>query len=72
MKETMFYIENTLHRGDCCLWWRPNGEGYTRNLDEAWRVDGEDAKRICSSRPEQDVMRATDEVDATAVRHLGR
>lgn len=68
----MFYIENTAHRGDCCLWWRAEGKGYTRDLDDAWKVDEERAKRICSNRPEQDVMRPAAEVDAKAIRHLPR
>lgn len=69
---SLFYIENIQHRGDCAVWWRPDGKGYTRNLDEAWKVDEEQAKKICRSRPEQDVMRSAEFVDAHAVRHLGR
>ena len=69
---TLYYIENLRSGGDCCIWWRVNGEGYTRNLDEAWKVDEVLAHRICRNRPEQDVMREVADVDARSVRHLGR
>ena len=69
---TLYYIQNTGNRGDCCVWWRPDGQGYTRDLDDAWKVDEAKAKSICRSRPEQDVMRRADEVEALAVRHVPR
>lgn len=68
----MYYIENLPNNGDCCRWWRPDGKGYTRVLDEAWKLDKMSAERICSARPDQDVMRLVSDVDAKAVRHLGR
>jgi hypothetical protein len=68
----MYYIENIRSGGDCCIWWRVNGEGYTRDLNDAWKIDETLARRICGNRPEQDVMRVADEVDAKAVRHLPR
>lgn len=71
-KTKMFYIENIRNGGDCCVWWRPDGKGYTRNLEEAWKVDETRARDICRSRPEQDVMREAKDVDAQSVRHLGR
>jgi hypothetical protein len=68
----MYYIENIRSGGDCCIWWRVDGKGYTRVLDDAWKVDEAKAKGICRSRPEQDVMCRADEVEALAVRHVPR
>ena len=68
----MYYIENIRSGTDCCIWWRVDGKGYTRVLDEAWLVDEAKARSICSSRPEQDVMRLASEVEARAVRHVPR
>jgi len=70
--QPMFYIENIRSGGDCCIWWRPDGQGYTRNLDEAWKVDAVRAREICCSRPEEDVARRASDIDARSVRHLGR
>ena len=69
---TLFYIENVRAGGDCCVWWRPEGKGYTRNLDEAWKVDEERAREICRSRPNEDFMRSAADVDAKAVKHPGK
>ena len=34
--EPLFYIQDTRSFvGDSALWWRPEGKGYTVNLDEA-------------------------------------
>jgi hypothetical protein len=34
-----YYIQDTRNYvGNSVLWWRVNGQGYTTNLDEAWRV----------------------------------
>jgi len=68
----MFYIENVRQGVDCRVWWRKDGEGYTRNLDEAWKVDEAKAKQICRSRPEQDFMRPAEEMESQAVRHVPR
>lgn len=40
--------------GNCALFWRNGGHGYTCNLDEAWRVDAAKAEDICHNRPEED------------------
>ena len=68
----MYYIENVRHNQDCCIWWRPEGQGYTRNLDEAWKVGKDKAQQICRSRPSEDVMREAAAMDAMAVRHVPR
>ena len=37
--------------GDCLLWWRVEGKGYTCDLDYAWKVTEEKAAAICRDRP---------------------
>lgn len=67
----LFYIENLAHRGNCRLWWRVDGKGYTCNLDDAWKVDKAQAEKICASR-EQDVARPAKVMEERAVRHVTR
>ena len=69
---TMFYIENVRSSTDCRIWWRPDGQGYTRNLDEAWKVDAVKAQQICRSRPTEDFARDAQDMEAQAVRHVPR
>ena len=40
--------------GNCALFWRHGGHGYTCDLDKAWQVDAKKAKDICCNRPELD------------------
>ena len=66
----LYYIQNKGYVGNCLLWWKVDGHGYTCNLDLAWKVTKEEADKICRSRPEQDIARRADVVDAMAVRHF--
>lgn len=35
----LYYIQDTrTYVGNSVMWWRPNGDGYTSNLDDAWKV----------------------------------
>lgn len=70
--EDLYYIQNTLNQADCMLFWRPNGRGYTFNLDDAWKLPKDRALQICRNRPEQDIPRPAAEVEAQAVRHVPR
>lgn len=36
--------------GNCPLWWRPEGKGYTTNLDDAGRYTFDEAMRMHESR----------------------
>lgn len=50
-----FYIQNVGFIGNTLKFWRPDGHGYTTNLDEAWKVSQQDAANICRSRPNEDI-----------------
>lgn len=65
-----FYIQNVGFQGNCIKFWRPNGHGYTCNLDEAWKVTEAEAQNICHSRPKEDIPWPAEKVDRFAHRHL--
>lgn len=66
----LFYIQDSRsYCGNSALWWRPNGGGYTTNLNEAWRVGRERAESICRCR-DTDKMWPCDQVDALAQTHF--
>lgn len=46
-----FYIRDTRQCvGNCLLWWRKGGSGYTTDLDEAGQYSKEEAEKICKNR----------------------
>ena len=46
-----YYIQDTRsYLGDAVMWWRPNGEGYTSDIDDAGEYEEAEAVRICRSR----------------------
>jgi hypothetical protein len=45
MAEKYYILDSRTQVGNCALWWRVNGAGYTDNLDEAWLLDEATAKR---------------------------
>ena len=57
--------------GNCLLWWRKNGCGYTCNLDDAQEFDGEDADFLSHAK---DGWKYTawekDYIDALTQRHV--
>lgn len=62
--EPLFYVQDTRSVvGNSASWWRFEGNGYTCNLNEAWKVPGTWRGR------DTDVLRACLEVDAMAERH---
>lgn len=69
-REPLYYIQNTGFRGNCLGWWKPEGHGYTLDLNKAWKVPFEKAKSICRSRPEEDIMWAAETIDSVAARHV--
>lgn len=68
--EPLYYIQNKGFCGNCLIWWKDGGHGYTCNLDEAWMVPLKKAKEICKSRPNEDFPRPIDEVDKVSSRHV--
>ena len=50
--------------GNSAMWWRVGCDGYTCNLDEAWKVPGTWSGR------DTDVLRPCAEVDALSERHF--
>lgn len=37
--EELYYVQDTRsYCGNSVMWWRVEGEGYTSNLEEAWKV----------------------------------
>lgn len=66
----LYYIQNKGFVGNCLIWWRKGGGGYTCNLDEAWQVTKEKADEICRVRKGEDVAHLVSLVDASAYRHV--
>ena len=64
----LYYIQSRGFCGDCLLWWRDGGHGYTTDLNQAWKVTREQAEGICSSRVEDTAWLVAD-IDSVAVRH---
>lgn len=65
----LYYIRNKFV-GNCALWWREGGLGYTCDLREAGKFTREEAERVCYDRPGEDFMHAVDKVDAIAQMHV--
>jgi hypothetical protein len=66
----LFYIQNRGFCGNCLSWWRPDGNGYTCDLRDAWKVPYEEAKRICRMRQGMDVMWPASVVESHVVYHV--
>ena len=56
--------------GDSMLFWRPNGAGYTTNIDEAGVYDFEEADRLCKGVHHEDVAIPCFMIPPRAQRHL--
>jgi len=64
--EPLYYIQDTRQVcGNSAFWWKPDGHGYTCNIDEAWKVPA-----TWRGRTGVDVLRLCSDVDALAVRHF--
>lgn len=66
----LYCIQNRGFVGNCLRWWRPNGSGYTCNLDDAWMVSKEKADEICRIRRGEDVAWPVASADLRAERHV--
>ena len=68
--ETLYVIRHKGFVGNCILFWGPNRRGYTTDLKQAGKYNGEEAEQICSIRPEQDRMYSIEEIDKHTVIHV--
>ena len=67
----LFYIQNKGYCGNCLIWWRRGGHGYTCNLDDAWKVSRKKADEICRVRETgEDVAWPADVIDSASKRHV--
>ncbi len=46
-KEEKYYIRTEGFIGDSFIWWRPNSQGYTSDLNKAGKYKKEEAEQIC-------------------------
>lgn len=68
MSTGMFYIlDARTIVGNCALWWRPNGAGYTTQLEEAGLYEEADAK---NGRRETDIAVPEEIAKKCAVTHV--
>ena len=68
--ERLYYIQNRLPCGNCVMWWREGGHGYTCDIGQAGKYLQSEALRIIQGRPGIDKAYPCDEVDARIVRHV--
>ncbi len=71
--EELYYIQDTRsYCGNSCYWWRVDGQGYTTNLAEAWRVPRHEAEQIVHYRPDIDKAWPCSVIDAKSktITHL--
>ena len=66
----LYYIQHIGYCGNCLWWWKPDGKGYTTDLDCAWKVTREKATEIYRSRRGEDIPWPCGVVDAKTERHL--
>jgi hypothetical protein len=70
MSEPLFYISNRQPVGNCVMWWKFDGQGYTCNLEQAWKVPESRALAICRHRPDMDKAHPVELVQQAARRHV--
>lgn len=65
-----YFIQDTRQVvGNCAVWWRYGGAGYTADLREAGQFSYAQAKEICDSR-KSDAMRPVQAVKPLAALHV--
>lgn len=66
----LFYIRNGGFCGNCFIWWRAGGNGYTCDLREAGKFTLRETKRIIEHGRKEDRAYSVKEVNAKAVIHF--
>lgn len=70
VSEPLYYIQHVKVVGNCALFWRIDGHGYTVDLDDAWKVPKLQALNICGDRPKEDFPQPVILIDSLAKRHV--
>lgn len=66
----LFYIQDGRQViGNCLAWWRENGQGYTADLKQAWKVPYDKALEIERNR-ETEIIWPCDTIDSIAQIHV--
>jgi hypothetical protein len=65
--EKLYYMRTRGFCGNCVIWWRDGGHGYTCNLDEAWKLPLKKALAYC--RPNEDFLYEVVALDGLSERH---
>jgi hypothetical protein len=71
MPEEQYLILHTFTvNGDCAVWWGPNHNGYTTDIDKAGRYTKDEADKIYRNRPKLDKPIPWSKVEPLIVRHV--
>ena len=71
MSEKLYYIQSQYAPcGNCISWWAVDAKGYTCDLKEAWKVDEQKAKSICSDKSRREKYWPCDLIDSLSAAHM--
>lgn len=68
-KRTYFIQDTRSYTGNSVVWWAKDAHGYTSNLNDAWEVDEDEARRIERNR-DTDKAWPADVVRAAVTPHV--
>lgn len=60
-----FFIQDSrVYVGNCIMWWRAEGKGYTTDISDAGRFTKEEAEKICNPRTgrKTDIMHRCEDI----------
>ena len=63
MEEKLYYIQTAGYVGDAMLWWKPEGRGYTTEIDKAGKFTEEKMREIINNRLNVDFAWECDYID---------
>lgn len=64
----MYYIQYKGYCGNCLIWWKVDGKGYTSDLNKAWLLTEEEIKT--KKWREFDIPRKKKDVEQFIVKHV--